>query len=204
MPSDDRQIREFWRSRAAAQPTRWTPGGLLSYEVAYLQAAAPAPEAILDLGSGAGELSRALCTPVTKLDAVDFTEAYRKYFVQPGQVFHLSSVLSFEPTQQYDLVLLFGVCTYLSEDEESRMLKRLPSFLNPGGLAVVKHQCSNGETINFSGWSEDLNAEYTARYPSVEGQEVRLRASFKSVRRLTYPSRFQQWPDTEHVGFVCG
>jgi trans-aconitate methyltransferase len=177
---------------------------LLSYEVAYLQAAAAAPGAILDLGSGAGELSRALCTPVTKLDAVDFTEAYRKYFVKPDQVFHLSSVLSFEPTRQYDLVLLFGVCTYLSEDEELRMLKRLPSFLNPGGVAVVKNQCSTGETINYSGWSEDLNAEYISRYPSVEGQEARLRANFKSVRTLTYPSRFQRWPDTEHVGFVCG
>ena len=69
---DLKVIRQFWKSRAKEETNRWTSSDTLEFEFSMLQPFCSEEQRILDLGCGAGELSRRLIGTGGVLTAVDF------------------------------------------------------------------------------------------------------------------------------------
>lgn len=177
---------------------------MLAFELGLLREAMPRPRSVLDLGSGHGELSRPLCNAVgARLVAVDFAPAYGRSFTGSREVFVAASVTEFATRERFALVLLFGVVTSLDEADESPLYATMARSLEQGGVAVVKNQCARDEGFVTSGYSEQLGSDYSGRYPAASDQQARLLETFASVERHDYPERFNPWPNSAHVAFVC-
>jgi SAM-dependent methyltransferase len=193
-------VRAFWERKSREASNRWTPDEMLAYELGYLRELAPRPGSVLDLGSGHGELSRPLAG-AGRLVAVDFVDAYARSFREPNHTFVAQSVAEFETTETFDVVLLFGVVTY--EPDEPPLYAKVARCLAPDGVAVVKNQCARDEEFVTTGYSQALGTEYSGRYPLAEQQRERLERCFASVEVRPYPERFNAWPNSAHVAFVC-
>ena len=129
---------------------------------------------ILDLGSGSGELSRNLCRESDRLTAVDLGTHYAQCFKDNNHSFIVSNLLDYETEEKFDIVLLFGVVTYLMPIEENDVYSKISNFLAPQGFAVIKNQCSDAESFIINEFSQKLEIDYSARYPSIPEQQQYL------------------------------
>lgn len=196
-------ISSFWRAKAQSGSTRWTSSEMLEYEVGYLKPLVSDSAVILDLGSGFGELSRAVCPVRGRIVAVDQEPLFAEPFVQDSRYeFHNSRVENFDTDINFDLALLFGVVTHLSEEQELSVYGILKKLI-AGGICVIKNQCSIENEIFVDRFSERLNSKYQGRYPSVEDQAQRLGRYFSSIETIKYPHYFNDHADTQHVAFIC-
>ncbi len=197
-------IDAFWKKRSAEGKGRWTDDALLRYELDWLASHTPTDARILDLGSGPGELSSRLLPASGRLTLVEKYPDFLKLAPVAQNIRHVCcDVLSFDDAEHYDLILVFGVITHLTEDEEKLIYHKAENLLNPGGTLIVKNQVSNGEEKFVSGYSASLQQDYCGRYPGLEQQLGRLRNIFRYVEMIHYPDCFNPWPDTQHVAFVC-
>lgn len=197
-------IRDFWRRRAASGSTRWTDDDMLLYEREMLRPLVPPTARILDLGSGFGELSLRVVPEQGSLVAVDQEPRFAEGFVgNPRAQFHLGDVATFLTDEVFDVVLLFGVVTYLVPSAEAEAYGTVVRALSPDGLAIVKNQCSDSESFTVDKCSEALGTRYVGRYPSVAEQSARLGAVFANVEVHPYPEALRVHPDSHHVAFVC-
>lgn len=197
-------IRSFWQEMAGRKESnRWTSMDILDYEKEALSAYFMPAQRVLDLGSGNGELSRALTNLNSKLVAVDFIDDYAKSFSRANEVFVCSSLLDYDPSEIFDIALLFGVVTYLSAPEEMLLYEKIKGWLAESGVALIKNQCAANNELLFEGYSPDLGRDYCSRYPAFEAQLEKLSMVFANVKPIKYPSRFNKWENTFHVLFEC-
>ncbi len=199
-------IRNFWRERSSQPTNRWTDEGMLNFELSYLNVVLrefQEPISILDLGSGAGQLSKGIQRIGDNLTAVDFEEPYQRHFeLGRNQVFCAAEVTQFKSLLQFDLILLFGVVTHLTKMEEERIFLNISNFLATNGVAVIKHQVSLKNEVIVNQFSPALNSNYSARYPTLMDQESKLKDLFRDVSILRYPAEFNKFKDTIHASFV--
>ncbi|OQA34035.1 MAG: Methyltransferase domain protein [Betaproteobacteria bacterium ADurb.Bin341] len=201
---DKNIIDAFWKKRSEEGKGRWTDDALLCFELDWLASHAPPKAKILDLGSGPGELSSRLLPKDGKLTLVEKYSDFLKMAPCASNIRHICcDILDFNDPEHYDLILIFGVVTHLSEEEEKLIYPKTARLLNPGGALIVKNQVSNGKEKSVSGYSTSLQQEYCGRYPSLEQQLQRLKEIFRVVEVIHYPDQFNPWPDTKHVAFVC-
>jgi len=203
---DNELIREFWCKRAGLEDNRWTPKRYLTFEIEKVQQFLNNGRklSILDLGSGSGTLSRYLTKPNDTLTAVDFESSFARFFLQDTRYnFIHCEVSKFFSPQKYDLILLFGVVTHLNLREEDLTYQNMSSMLSHNGLVIVKNQCSDSEEFIFNGFSEALDTDYSARYPSIVEQKNRLQRHFEQVELLEYPSWSKEYPNSTHLMFIC-
>lgn len=202
---DKTVIDAFWKKRSAEGKGRWTDDALLRYELEWLAGYATPNASILDLGSGPGELSSRLLSTTGRLTLVEKYPDFLKLAPQAPNIRHACcDILDFNDLEQYDLILLFGVITHLTEKEENLIYRKSAGLLASGGTLIVKNQVSAGEEKLVSGYSSGLQQKYCGRYPGLDQQLLRLEAVFRILEVIHYPEQFNPWPDTKHVAFVCG
>jgi cyclopropane fatty-acyl-phospholipid synthase-like methyltransferase len=201
---DKRIVESFWRQRASLGTTRWTGDEMLDFDRSLLIPLCRNDSAILDLGSGFGELSRSICSPDGQLVAVDAEAGMASGFAgDPRFSFVHSSIADFETAKSFDLVLLFGVITHMTTAEETETYRRMLSWLKPQGIAVVKNQCADGEAFEVDTFSESLGVRYVGRYPSTSEQRSRLSAQFRHVETIRYPAALKHHDNSTHIAFIC-
>lgn len=201
---DKNVIDMFWKKRSAEGKGRWTDESLLSYELGWISEHAPPNAQILDLGSGPGELSCKLLTTGSQLTLVDKYPDFLKLApIAPNIRQVCCDVLEFDDTKQYDLILIFGVVTHLTEIEESLIYQKAAKLLGHNGTLIIKNQVSNGEEKTVSGYSPSLKQNYCGRYPGLDQQNQQLNRIFSNTMTIQYPDQFNPWPDTKHIAFVC-
>lgn len=198
-------IDTFWQKRSATGVIRWSDKALLEFETAWLAPFVVDDEVrILDLGSGPGELSRRLLRPGVGLTLVEKCSDFLKHAPTGVGIQHVCcDVVEFDYPQQYDLILLFGVVTYLTTEEEASIYRSAAQHLKPAGILVVKNQVANDSEKITSGFSTALQQEYYGRYPALSHQAARLENCGLEVSTKPYPDRFNPWLDTRHVAFIC-
>jgi len=201
---DKLTIAEFWKTRAAYGTTRWTGSELLDFDTALAGSFVRPAARILDLGSGFGELSRAICPPDGSVLAVDSEPAMAAGFQgDPRFEFVAADVLSFRPPHRFDLVLLFGVMNYFEAAEMMDLVEILESAVDPRGVVLVKNQCSDdvgfAVDVDFQGTGQ----RYIARYPGVAEEVETLKKRFPHVEVVPYPPQFKQHATSTHVAFIC-
>jgi SAM-dependent methyltransferase len=197
-------IRDFWRAKAKERTTRWTGESILEFDRWLVGPRVAAGARVLDLGSGFGELSRSVIPPDGTLVAVDAEPEMASGFEGDQRFrFVVGDVVTYRPSETVDVVLLFGVVTHLTPTEEEAVYDNIRDCLAPAGLAIVKNQCSDGESFMVDAMSEQLGVRYVGRYPSIDEQRRRLDERFADVETITYPAHLKMHGNSSHVAFVC-
>ena len=196
-------IRNFWASRATIGQSRWTSRNFVEYELNVLRNLKLENKRVLDLGCGFGDLSREYCSSEGELHAVDMEPLFAKWFTKSNHFFEDSEVTEFNNCKTYDLILLFGVVTHLTLEEENVVYSNIASMKDDSGVAIVKNQCSVEDEFIFDGFSEELGCRYVGRYPSIAEQLARLKSLFSSVETMKYPPDLRVHQTSEHVMFLC-
>jgi cyclopropane fatty-acyl-phospholipid synthase-like methyltransferase len=177
---------------------------MLAYEIEYLTPLVPAGATLLDLGSGFGELSKAVTPADGRLIAVDSEPGMAAGFAGDARfTFETADVAGYHPAFTADVILLYGVVTHLTVEEEEAVYDTMRRTLRHDGLAVVKNQCSDAEGFQVDTHSEALGTRYVGRYPSIAEQTSRLSLRFGSVEARPYPAELRQHPNSAHVAFYC-
>ena len=203
---DPNVIGEFWKLRSLKRESRWTSPSMLNFEIETLNEVIVNFKTleILDLGSGHGALSKSLVETKGTLLAVDNQIAYQESFKGSARAsFQLSDIRNFKSSTSFDLILLFGVVTYLDIASEELALIAISSMLKPEGIAVIKHQCADIEGFIFNGFSRELDAQYSSRYPSRNEQRERLLRYFSNVQEIEYPLHLKSHSNSTHIMFMC-
>jgi len=199
-------IRKFWKSQSTQVSNRWTSKDLLDFETDYIlnfRQQLTSPITILDLGSGAGELSKSIQGDQDALIAVDYEKNFRHFFSNDrNQKFIESDVLNFGSTVKFDLILLYGVVTYLSNSEESEIYRLILDHLEPAGIAFIKHQVSLNDEILIDSYSKELKTHYSARYPSRAVTEEILKTFFDHVKPFEYPKKYNKFHNTINIAYL--
>ncbi|MFT4284641.1 MAG: class I SAM-dependent methyltransferase [Protaetiibacter sp.] len=197
-------VGEFWRARADRGTTRWTGDGMLETDVALASRFVGPGARILDLGSGFGELSRTICPPDGEVLAVDAVAGMSAGFEGDERfAFVAHDVLGFRTDRRFDIVLLFGVVNYLEIDEVERIAQTISEVLVPGGVAIVKNQCADGEAFEVDVDFQGSGQRYVAWYPDVATEKHALMAAFPSVEVVPYPPELKAHDNSTHVAFIC-
>jgi trans-aconitate methyltransferase len=120
---------------------------------------------VLDLGSGAGYWAEYFAQQFDKTVAVEASTSLYKTLVQRCSAYDnitpiLGDVLSFEPEDRFSLIFLGGLLMYLNESDVIALLKKLKSFLNPGGFILCRESTVRNGTVTREG-------DYQAVYRSV-------------------------------------
>lgn len=196
--------RDFWKKKSLEGSTRWTGKEILDYEKERLSRLVEPGARILDLGSGTGDLSRAITPLDGSLIAVDYEQGMAKAFEDEARFrFECGNVVDYQLSGTADVILLFGVVTCIGLEQEECVYDNIRNTLVDDGLAVVKNQCSDGDEFEVDEWSEALGARYVGRYPSLHSQRERLEERFREVQVEIYPVRFKRHQDSTHFAFYC-
>lgn len=135
--------RKSWDQRYEATERLWSvePNMFVADRLGPSQ-----PGVGLDVASGEGRNAIWLASRGWKMTAVDFSEvAVEKGRSQTDQVgFVVADVLTWEPPERYDLVLVAYL--HLPETQMREVIERVASWLRPGGeLFLIGHDESNIE-----------------------------------------------------------
>lgn len=197
-------VSRFWEAKAKDGSTRWTGTEMLDFERDLLRPLIGADAVILDLGSGLGELSRSLTPGGGHLVAVDAEPGMAAGFAGDERFeFETADVSTYRPRVTADVILLFGVVTYLTVEEEGVVYDAMRDSVAADGLVIVKNQCSDAAEFEVDTDSAELGHRYVGRYPSVDEQRERLMERFGDVEVFTYPPQFKVRSNSTHVAFFC-
>ena len=204
------RIREFWQERGKRidDPTiaaRFRADDRLDYDLELIRRYCAAHSRVLDLGAGTCELSCHLAPHVNKVVAVDFVEELlAKRSLPPNITTVVSDIRTFTSEEKFDLTLLFGVLTYVLDDDDVQSIyKHISRMMPPDGICIVKHQVGVRDAVLIDNFSEEFQAHYTAIYRHI-GRELQLLKEGFSVEVVDiYPSHLNRWENTHFYAFIC-
>lgn len=199
----ERSLR-FWINRSeTSNSSRWTSPRQLEADIRVISPFRAA-RTVLDLGAGTGELLDGFAWQAEHVTAVDIVPSFLERIPElPGLERIVANLDEFVPERTYELILLFGVITCVDQATERRILEICRDSLDPNGVLVVKHQCS--DTTGFEvdrPPSADAPFGYVGRYPGVNEQRDRLLESFGSVEIVHYPDELRRHSNSHDCAFI--
>ncbi|MFH0825536.1 MAG: class I SAM-dependent methyltransferase [Pseudomonadota bacterium] len=159
---------------------------------------------VLDLGTGSGILAHESSGIAGRVIAVDkFSEFFDPTYKASNIEFVKSDVLEFSYPEQFDLVLLFGVVTYLDYEQSERLYDSVNRLLKDGGTLLAKHGCGVEEDVFVDGFSEHFQSHYVALYKHLQNEKRLLEKYFDVDAVDIYPDHLNRWTNTRYYGFIC-
>jgi len=129
----------------------------------------PSTVAVLDLGSGVGYWSEYFAKRFNKVISVEssislYEELLRK--VQPLSNVHAirMNVLKYKPDEKFGVVFLGGLLMYLNEPDVATILRKISTWLLPGGIIICRESTVRHGTVIHQG-------DYQVVYRSVENYQ---------------------------------
>ncbi|MCZ6758840.1 MAG: methyltransferase domain-containing protein [Gemmatimonadetes bacterium] len=121
---------------------------------------------VLDLGSGVGFWTEYFAQQFGKVIAIDASvplyEAMKLRCSRYANATLLNDdVLAFQPEDRYSLIFLGGMLMYLNEEDVVSLLKRVTSFLEPGGIVLCRETTVRSGALTRQG-------DYQVVYRSIQ------------------------------------
>ncbi len=159
---------------------------------------------LLDLGCGTCFLSNELVEEVNYIRAVDKYPEFLEHCLTVSNLETTASdVLEYTDNRQYDVILLFGVVMYFSEEDTRKIYAKCRDLLREDGTLIVKHQCGVDGDVAIDNFSPAIGDNYYAVYKHVKKDTELLKEFFDVEVVDVYPERLNPWPNTHFYGFVA-
>jgi SAM-dependent methyltransferase len=159
---------------------------------------------VLDLGTGSGILAHEVARVVDTVIAVDKEEKFfDPQYLSNNIHFIESDILNFKTPYRFDIVLLFGVVTFMDYDQSTKVYQLAHEVLREDGVLLAKHGCGLQGDVLVDGHSEQLNAHYVALYKHVDVEKEMMSRYFEVEVVDIYPPHLNRWQNTRYFGFVC-
>ncbi len=204
---DKKKVDAFWSKRAKIEDprvaTHFKKDDTHVYDLELIRKYTNPNSDILDLGCGTCYLANELATEVHYIKAVDkYPEFLKHCLTVPNLETLASDVLDYTDTRKYDLILLFGVVMYFSEEDTQKIYSMCRNMLKPQGKLIVKHQCGVNEDVAIDNYSPTIGDTYYAVYKHVDKDKKLLEQYFGVDVVDIYPPRLNPWPNTHFYAFI--
>ena len=204
---DKKKVDAFWSKRAKIEDprvaTHFKKDDTHVYDLELIRKYTNPNSDILDLGCGTCYLANELVDEVHYIKAVDKYPEFLKHCRHVPNLETLASyVLDYTDTRTYDLIVLFGVVMYFSEDDTKKIYNMCKQLLKPTGTLIVKHQCGVNEDVAIDNYSPTIGDTYYAVYKHVTKDKKLLEKYFNVEVVDIYPPRLNPWPNTHFYAFI--
>jgi SAM-dependent methyltransferase len=196
---DYEKIKNFWQSRNINGNLLWRKD-LIDLNVKIIEKRHFNGCKILDMGCGNAEVSGHF-TKNSKVIGVDFIDC--KY---SGNNFKFikSDVRSFSIDDKFDIILMFGIANFLTDDDLSTVYSNCKKMMNDNSVLLIKHQSSLFKDKIVDNYSEDLNADYCSIYRSIYHDIRIIKKHLKLLKYgKAYSDKYNKWPDTKFMLFTA-
>lgn len=200
---------KFWLNKAKSfltsgqDPTRHGDNVRIRYDIAQLKNIIKDNSSILDLGCGTGILIKELDKNFKKLNfvAVDNNEIFLNQIKTKNTLKILSDAVDFKTNLNFDYVLTFGLFNHITHKHTCGVISYLSKITN---TLIVKQQFGLKTNVYVNKFSQELQSNYSARYPSYIAFRKLLLRFFKSVEVVDiYPKEMNPYKNTHHFMFIC-
>lgn len=169
MEDISKTIDEFFRKRFNIKDnyiaSRYTKNDRAFYDTEFIKQFINKSTKVLDLGCGTGILEEQLAPLVAKIIGIDkYQEFLNRAFKAPNVQYIASSFSDYNIEEQFDLILLFGLTMYLSDEELEDLLKKVANAMNEKSIFIIKNQFGIEEEVVVNNYSEGLQCFYYAKY----------------------------------------
>jgi 2-polyprenyl-3-methyl-5-hydroxy-6-metoxy-1,4-benzoquinol methylase len=205
---DKQKIDQFWSARTQIADPRlasnYRDDGRLQIDSQFVIERISEPGRVLDLGAGGCTLANSLLPYAAEVVAVEKYGGFLEKVPDLPRLKKLQSdVVDYYDESKYEMILLFGVVNFLSDDEQSQLYSNCARMLASDGTFIVKNQCGINEEVVVDRFSDELGCDYHARYPSVQTQRDLLTQKFAVEVVDIYPEELNRWETTHFYAFVC-
>jgi len=111
---------------------------------------------VLDIGGGAGRFAIPFARRAARVTLVDVSDALVAAAVRRAAEVGITNLTcvakpaqEFVPEDRYDLVLVMGLCTYLTDAELEVFAQRITDCVAPKGMLIVKEPVSTDDTLRI-------------------------------------------------------
>ena len=141
-------IDDFFRKRFNIEDnyiaSRYTKNDRAFYDIEFIKQFIDETTKVLDLGCGTGILEEKLAPLVSHIVGVDkYQEFLDKAYKAPNIQYIASDVSDFNIDKQYDLILLFGLTMYLSNEELDNLLIKVANAMHKKSIFIIKNQTNH-------------------------------------------------------------
>ncbi|MES2142749.1 MAG: class I SAM-dependent methyltransferase [Pseudomonadota bacterium] len=202
------KIAKFWEGRSEIKDprlaTHFKHDDTLDYDFDFILKHTNSSSCVLDLGCGTGAIVNKLESYVTKIVAVDKNENFLKCCIDsPKIIKKVADLPYYEDSNQYDLIVIFGVLNYLNDEEVTQLYKTCHDLLKEEGILLIKQTCGIRENIIVDGYSEALGQCYHALYRSLNNDRQLISNVFSNhILVDIYPEYLNPWPNTHFYAFI--
>lgn len=208
MKTIEEKIDEFFRKRFDIEDnyiaSRYTKNDRAIYDVEFIKQFISEKSTILDLGCGTGILEEHLAPLVAKIVGVDkYQEFLNRAYKAENIEYIASSFSDLIIKAKYDLILLFGLTMYLSDEELDDLLKKVIAAMNKESVFIIKNQFGIEDEIIVDNFSEGLQCDYYAKYRKVEEMcQIVQKHGFSCVVIDIYPAYINKYRNTHEYALV--
>ena len=159
---------------------------------------------IIDLGCGTGVLEKKLHTQVKSILGVDkYQEFIDRAFKSNNIQYLVSSLTELSIDDKFDLILLFGVSMYLSDEEFDIVLDKIISLMHKESILIIKNQWGIKDDVIINKYSDNLKSMYYAKYRSIKNVcKLLKKKGFIGNIVDIYPPSYSKWNNTHEYALV--
>lgn len=162
---------------------------------------------VLDLGCGTGILEAKLYEHVKEIIGVDKYKGFlEKAFKKPNIQYiegDISELKSLNIKSPFDLILLFGVTMYLTDQELDNIINEAIKLLSPNGTFIIKNQWGLDQELIVDKYSEKLKSIYYAKYRRLKDMCELIKSKNLSCEVCDiYPAEMNNWTNTHEYALI--
>ena len=137
------------------------------------------------------------------IDCVDFQKKYvdmhKKYTNTKGYV---SKAENFIIEKKYDLIIIFGVFTFLNKRQILKTINNLYEMTHSKSVILIKDQCGIKKDIFIDKYSPIVGSRYKAYYHFYKASNKIFSKKFKTkFFKNIYPEKFNKFQNNKKVFF---
>ena len=167
---------------------------------------ANASSSILDIGSGTGLIINKIYDKVKSIECVEPFKKFSDFITESLNItINNSNIFDFKTSKIFDVITLFGIMPYFSEEEAVSIYKKCYALLKKEGTIIIKNQFCVKDTVEVAGYSEENKADYYSQYRSIAKEtDILTNIGFQDIKVYDiYPKEANRWDNTHFYALVA-
>ncbi len=184
--------------------SRYTKNDRAFYDIEFIKQFINETTRVLDLGCGTGILEEKLAPLVSQIVGIDkYQEFLDRAYKAPNVQYIASNFSDYNIDEQYDLILLFGLTMYLSDEELEDLLEKVAKAMQNESIFIIKNQFGVDEEVVINNYSEGLQCFYYAKYRKLADMCKMVQDHGFSYEVVDiYPSYVNKYKNTHEYALV--